>query len=247
MSASSRPRGRAVASPAPPLTPTATGSSGRTSAGSILGVGVGAVWAETVRRSRAGTGSRRLGGRAATAEAVEEVAQPHRDLRRLRCPRRRRAPPRPRRRSGCTTGCSRRRCSSGSRRRTRPPMMAYHGAPPTASTTTAMIVSELNDGNVAPFTEPTNPAYSAPKMPARNAEMQNTRTRVTFVVAPSVSSASGESRRPSSRRPRRPRTIATTTIGADDRGREDHVVVVPCRTSRSSAGSPGSRRRSRRT
>ena len=61
---------------------------------------------------------------------------------------------------------------------------AYHGAPPAASTTTAMIVSDVNDGNDAPLIEPKKPAKSAPKIPAKNAEIANTRTRVTFVVAP---------------------------------------------------------------
>ena len=45
--------------------------------------------------------------------------------------------------------------------------------------------------------------YSTPEMPAKNAEMQNTITRVTFVLRPMVATASGESDSPRSSRPRR--------------------------------------------
>ncbi len=91
-------------------------------------------------------------------------------------------------------------------------VIAYQGAPPRTRTTSARIVRELNAGNDVPLIEPTKPAYRAPKIPARNAEMQKTITRVRLIVVPWVSSASGESESARSRRPRRPRVSATTKI-----------------------------------
>src|SRR5690349_6895713 len=89
---------------------------------------------------------------------------------------------------------------------------AYHGTPPTTGNTSATTTSELNAGNDVPLMDPTKPAYNAPKMPARNAEMQKTMTRVRLTVVPWVPSASGESDNARRSRPRRLRVSATTTI-----------------------------------
>ncbi len=123
-------------------------------------------------------------------------------------------------------------------------VIAYHGAPPTTSRTRARMVNELNAGNDVPLIEPTKPAYSAPKIPAKNAEMQNTMTRVRLMVVPCVSSASGESDSARRIRPSRPRVERDDDDRTQHRGGEHHVVVpaVALADARARRVHPGRRR-----
>ena len=88
-------------------------------------------------------------------------------------------------------------------------------------TTSATRVNEPNEAKSVPTLKLSSMPMSAPAIDARAAEMQNTITLRTLVVAPLVSNASGESDIASSILPRRPLlirvtkpTTSTTTINS---------------------------------
>src|ERR1700722_18976518 len=94
------------------------------------------------------------------------------------------------------------------------PMSAYHGAPPTVIMISAIRLSDSSGGKLAPDAVEITIPDSAPAIPARYAEMQNTITIVTRTLVRLVVSASGESDIERSRRPRRLRVRTTTATAA---------------------------------